>query len=98
MLLYLTDYLSQFHTGLSRVNYLTAPILGVLTALVILHIGPAMIRKLSHHQIGQVVRSDGPSTHLSKAGTLTRRCDFVGTPPVRCWGRSVQQPRLGGRW
>lgn len=73
MLLYLTDYLSQFHTGFRVFNYLTLrAILGVLTALVISFIiGPAMIRKLSHHQIGQVVRSDGPSTHLSKAGTPT---------------------------
>jgi phospho-N-acetylmuramoyl-pentapeptide-transferase len=30
-----------------------------------------MIRKLSHYQIGQSVRSDGPQSHLSKAGTPT---------------------------
>ena len=73
MLLYLTDYLSQFHTGFRVFNYLTLrAILGVLTALVISFvIGPALIRKLSRHQIGQVVRSDGPATHLSKAGTPT---------------------------
>ncbi len=73
MLLYLAEYLAQYHTGFRVFNYLTLrAILGVLTALVISFIiGPAMIRKLSYHQIGQVVRSDGPSTHLSKAGTPT---------------------------
>ncbi len=30
-----------------------------------------MIRRLAHHQVGQRVRSDGPQTHLSKAGTPT---------------------------
>jgi len=30
-----------------------------------------MIRKLAEHQVGQRVRSDGPQTHLTKAGTPT---------------------------
>jgi phospho-N-acetylmuramoyl-pentapeptide-transferase len=30
-----------------------------------------MIRRLSHHQIGQTVRDDGPESHFSKAGTPT---------------------------
>jgi len=54
-------------------EYLTVRgILGVLTALIIsLLIGPYVIRRLNYHQIGQVVRSDGPQSHLSKAGTPT---------------------------
>jgi phospho-N-acetylmuramoyl-pentapeptide-transferase len=73
MLLWLTDYLIQFHTGFNVFNYLTLrSILGVLTALVISFVvGPVIIRKLSQYQIGQTVREDGPSTHLSKAGTPT---------------------------
>jgi phospho-N-acetylmuramoyl-pentapeptide-transferase len=73
MLLWLTDYLIQFHTGFNVFNYLTLrSILGVLTALVISFIvGPLIIRKLSQYQIGQMVREDGPSTHLGKAGTPT---------------------------
>ncbi len=73
MLLYLTDYLSQFHSGFNVFQYLTLrAILGVLTALVISFlVGPVMIRRLSFHQIGQTVRNDGPATHLSKAGTPT---------------------------
>src|SRR5688572_3365011 len=30
-----------------------------------------MIRKLTAYKIGQAVRSDGPQTHLTKAGTPT---------------------------
>jgi len=73
MLLYLAEYLSQFNSGFSVFQYLTLrSIFGVLTALVIsLVVGPIMIRRLTHHQIGQTVREDGPETHLSKAGTPT---------------------------
>ena len=34
-------------------------------------VGPMMIRKLTRYKIGQSVRSDGPQTHLVKAGTPT---------------------------
>ena len=34
-------------------------------------IGPRMISLLSHYQIGQVVRNDGPQSHLQKKGTPT---------------------------
>jgi phospho-N-acetylmuramoyl-pentapeptide-transferase len=73
MLLYLTNWLSDFHSGFNVFQYLTLrTILGVLTALLIsLLVGPAMIRRLSFHQIGQTVRDDGPETHFSKAGTPT---------------------------
>jgi phospho-N-acetylmuramoyl-pentapeptide-transferase len=47
-------------------------IFSILTALgVSLVIGPYMIRRLNYHQIGQVVREDGPESHFSKAGTPT---------------------------
>ena len=73
MLLFLTEYLSQFNSGFQVFQYLTVRgILGILTALILsLMIGPYMIRRLNYHQIGQVVRDDGPETHLSKAGTPT---------------------------
>ncbi len=73
MLLYLTEYLSQYHSGFNVFQYLTLrTILGILTSLFIsLLVGPMMIRRLSHHQIGQSVRDDGPQTHLVKAGTPT---------------------------
>jgi phospho-N-acetylmuramoyl-pentapeptide-transferase len=73
MLLYLTDYLGQFHSGFYVFQYLTLRgILGVLTALAISFlIGPWMIRKLNFHQMGQPIRNDGPESHLEKAGTPT---------------------------
>ncbi len=73
MLLYLTEYLSQFHSGFNVFQYLTLrAILGALSALLIsLLLGPYIIRKLSHHQVGQFIRDDGPESHLSKAGTPT---------------------------
>lgn len=73
MLLYLTDYLTQFHSGFNVFQYLTLrAILGVLTALALsLLFGPMFIRRLTMYQIGQHVRDDGPESHLSKAGTPT---------------------------
>lgn len=73
MLLFLSEYLSQFYSGFSVFQYLTLrAILGVMTALgIALIIGPMMIRHLSFRQIGQVVRTDGPESHFSKKGTPT---------------------------
>ena len=73
MLLYLTDYLNQFDSGFRVFQYLTLrSILGVITALgIALIVGPTMIRRLSFKQIGQVIRDDGPQSHLSKSGTPT---------------------------
>ncbi|MDT8311682.1 MAG: phospho-N-acetylmuramoyl-pentapeptide-transferase [Methylophaga sp.] len=73
MLLFLSEYLSQFYTGFSVFQYLTLrAILGVMTALgIALLVGPMMIRQLSFRQIGQVVRIDGPESHFSKKGTPT---------------------------
>ena len=73
MLLYLTQYLSQFESGFNVFNYLTMrAILGALTALVLSFvIGPRMIAKLSVNQVGQPIRDDGPVSHLPKAGTPT---------------------------
>ena len=73
MFVYLSDYLTQFHSGFNVFQYITLrAIFGALTALVLSFlIGPAMIRKLSFHQIGQSIRQDGPISHLPKAGTPT---------------------------
>ncbi len=73
MLLWLTDYLTQFISGFGVFQYLTfRTMVSVLTSLTMaLLLGPIMIAKLSHYQIGQTVRSDGPESHFSKAGTPT---------------------------
>lgn len=73
MLLWLTEWLAKKWHFFHVFQYLTfRSILGTLTALTIsLLVGPLMIRHLSHYQIGQNVRDDGPQTHLKKSGTPT---------------------------
>jgi len=73
MLRYVAEWLAQYYSGFNVFSYLTLrAILAALTALLISFlVGPTMIRKLAEHQVGQRVRSDGPQTHLSKAGTPT---------------------------
>jgi phospho-N-acetylmuramoyl-pentapeptide-transferase len=73
MLFALFDWLSDFYGGFRIFGYLTfRAILAALTSLAIaLLVGPWMIRRLAANQIGQVVRDDGPETHLGKTGTPT---------------------------
>lgn len=73
MLVWLAEYLQQYYSGFAVFQYLTLRgILGVLTALGIsLLFGPWMISRLNILQVGQVVRDDGPESHLTKAGTPT---------------------------
>jgi phospho-N-acetylmuramoyl-pentapeptide-transferase len=73
MLLTLTQWLAQDVRAFNVFQYITLrAVLATLTALAIsLLAGPLVIRKLSAYKIGQAVRSDGPQTHLTKAGTPT---------------------------
>jgi phospho-N-acetylmuramoyl-pentapeptide-transferase len=73
MLLWLAQRLAIEVTFFNVFSYLTLrAILAATSALAIaLLIGPWMIERLSRYQIGQVVRDDGPKTHLKKAGTPT---------------------------
>jgi phospho-N-acetylmuramoyl-pentapeptide-transferase len=73
MLLWLFQQLGQDVRAFNVFNYLTLrAVMATLTALSISFIvGPAVIRKLTALKIGQSVRSDGPQTHLVKAGTPT---------------------------
>src|SRR5690554_8003260 len=73
MLLLLAEYLQQYYKGFAVFQYLTLRgVFGVITALLMsLWLGPKMIRSLQRLQIGQSVRTDGPQSHLSKAGTPT---------------------------
>ena len=73
MLLELADLLRGNLNALHLFQYLTfRTIMATLTALSFsLLAGPAVIRKLAEIKAGQVVRSDGPQTHLAKAGTPT---------------------------
>ncbi len=73
MLLALAQWFAQDVRTFSVFNYITLrAVLAAMTALFISFlVGPAMIRKLAQMKIGQSVRSDGPQTHLVKAGTPT---------------------------
>ena len=73
MLLALTQWMAQDVRTFSVFNYITLrAVMAAMTALFIsFMLGPWMIRKLTAMKIGQSVRSDGPQTHLVKAGTPT---------------------------
>src|SRR6187402_251879 len=73
MLLELARWLQQLESLFRPFGYMTLRgILVALTALFLsLWLGPAMIRKLAQFKGGQPIRTDGPQTHFSKAGTPT---------------------------
>src|ERR1700723_4023082 len=73
MLYWLTQHLTLVKSGFHVFSYLTLrAILAMSSALALsLIVGPGMIARLSRYSIGQVVRNDGPKSHLPKAGTPT---------------------------
>ena len=73
MLLELARWLAHDYRGFNVFNYITLrAVLATMTALAISFVfGPMLIRWLAAKKIGQSVRSDGPQTHLIKAGTPT---------------------------
>lgn len=72
MLLELARWLEQLESLFGLFGYLTfRGILAALTALALsMWWGPAVIRKLAEFK-GQPIRTDGPQSHFSKAGTPT---------------------------
>src|SRR5690349_24087547 len=73
MLLELAQWLAKDARVFNVFSYITLrAVLACLTALAVsLVLGPYMIRKLTAYKIGQMVRDDGPKSHLTKAGTPT---------------------------
>lgn len=73
MLYWMTQLLQGQYHAFRVFQYLTfRSILAALTALLVgLFCGPPMIRWLQKLQIGQMVRNDGPQSHLAKTGTPT---------------------------
>ena len=73
MFVLLSDYLSQYIPSLRVFEYLTfRAVMSLFTALFIsLCFGPTVIRRLQLLHFGQVVRDDGPESHLKKTGTPT---------------------------
>ena len=73
MFLEILNFLTQIDSGFNVISYLTLrAVLAMLASLVIsLTLGHFFINRLQQHQIGQIIRTDGPETHLSKSGTPT---------------------------
>jgi len=73
MLYHLLYPLHDSFSALNVFRYITIRSIGgaVTAFLIMLLLGPWFIRKLKQYQIGQVVREDGPETHLAKQGVPT---------------------------
>ena len=73
MLLELARWLNAMGWMPALFGYITfRAILGALTALLLsLWLGPYVIARLAQLKGGQPIRSDGPQSHFSKAGTPT---------------------------
>ena len=98
MLYWLTHLLQGQYHAFRVFHYLTfRSILAALTALLVgLLCGPIMIRWLQTMQLGQVVRIDGPQTHLAKSGTPTMGGVLILlgiTSSSLLWG-DLRQPAL----
>jgi len=73
MLYYLLFPLREYISGFNLFRYISVrSAFAAITALLISFVvGPYVIRKLKEKQIGEEIRTDGPQTHLKKAGTPT---------------------------
>ena len=87
----LQPYASQFALA-NLVMYISfrAAAATVTALLITFVVGPGIINRLREHKIGQIVRSEGPSTHLGKRGTPTMGglIIIIGTMvPTLLWAR-----------
>jgi phospho-N-acetylmuramoyl-pentapeptide-transferase len=73
MLMWLSEQLLFLDPGFGVFQYLTLrAILAACSAMLIsMLVGPFVITRLNDMQIGQTIRSEGPQSHLVKAGTPT---------------------------
>jgi phospho-N-acetylmuramoyl-pentapeptide-transferase len=73
MIILISEYLSQYIPSFRVFEYLTfRAVLALFTALFMsLSLGSFVIKKLQLLHFGQVVRDDGPESHLKKTGTPT---------------------------
>ena len=73
MLYHLLPDLADVYNVFNVFRYITFRAAGALVTSLVLAfvVGPMTIRGLKRFRIGQVVRADGPATHLPKAGTPT---------------------------
>tara|TARA_S200000501_G_scaffold139261_1_gene131628 strand:+ start:10597 stop:11673 length:1077 start_codon:yes stop_codon:yes gene_type:complete len=71
--LYILEYLSSINSNFQVFEYITLrAILSIITALMIsLILGPYIINQFHINNMSEVIRKDGPSSHMSKSGTPT---------------------------
>ena len=91
MLVWITEWLAESISVFNVFSYITfRTMVATGTALLIsLIVGPSMIRWLEGRQLGDVIRSDGPEQHKSKAGTPTMGGALILVSvfiAVLCWG------------
>jgi len=92
MLYHLLYPLHTSFIGFNVFRYITfRSICGAITAfLIMIVIGPWFIRKMQKMQIGQVVRDDGPASHLAKQGVPTMGGVLILSAIIMstlCWAR-----------
>jgi len=65
--------LKKYISGFNLFQYITfRAAMAAITALVISFIiGPIILRLLKKHQVGEIIRENGPTSHLAKKGTPT---------------------------
>ena len=73
MILFFLDLLISINANFLVFEYITLrAILSIITALLIsLLLGPYIIKSFSNRNLSEVIRNDGPSSHINKAGTPT---------------------------
>ena len=73
MFLFILEYLSSINSNFQVFEYITLrAILSIITALMIsLILGPYIINQFHINNMSEVIREDGPSSHMSKSGTPT---------------------------
>ncbi len=91
MLLWLTHFLSHSIHVFRVFDYLTfRSIVSALTSLlIVLFCCPPLMKRLKKLQFGQVIRSDGPQSHMKKTGTPTMGGSLIlvaMTFSVLLWG------------
>ncbi len=91
MLYLLLNALRDRVSGLNVVRYITfrTAVASLTALLLVLVLGPWMIRRLRRFQIGQHIREEGPKAHQEKAGTPTMGGILILTGivvPTLLWG------------
>lgn len=65
--------LRDYFSGFNIFKYITirAALAAITSLLICFIVGPYIIKLLKKHQIGEIIRKNGPKTHLNKEGTPT---------------------------